>query len=181
MEEGRHAESHFLARLEPVAAPQEVSCPQFVLGTFALTRHERQRRRAFGPLFPQPVDPVIDVFELRHGRAPIAEYGGDLRRGPLLARNREDFPQARRNRVGYDIRRAGDAEAVAAEVMILVVIRIPTAVILHQAKIQYHAVGEGEGFFRNEHGLPRLVAPARPGVDAPRRVVLADTAWGIDA
>ena len=44
---------------------------------------------------------------------------------------------------------------------------------LFQAKIQLDAIGEREWSFGQEHDFARLIAPTRPGVNAPSRVTLA--------
>src|SRR6266542_6359669 len=147
--------------------------PQLVARTFSLARHQRRGGDAFGPLFPKRFDLLVDLIELRDGGAPITEDRGYLRGGSFFARDLEDFAHTSRERVGQGVGGAGDAEPEAAKVVVLIVIGVPAAVVLHQAKVEFHAVGERERLFRNENGLARLVAPARTGVDAPGGVVLA--------
>src|SRR5207245_573291 len=145
---------------------------------------ECESRGAFGPLFPERLDFVIGIFEFGNGRAPKAENGFDLGGRALLARSFEDFANVGRERIGSDVGGGRDAEAKAAEVMVLVIVGVPTAMLLGEPKIEDDAVGEHEGFFGKEHGLARLIAPARSGIDAPGSVLLAIDGkrdWAIDA
>src|SRR5205823_3838791 len=90
---------------------------------------------------------------------------------PLFAWNLEDLAHAGGNRVGNDVCPLGDAQAEAAEVVVLVVVRVPAAVVLHEPEIQHDAICESQRLLRNEHSLARLVAPPGPGVDAPGRLL----------
>src|SRR5213594_810935 len=96
MEEGGHAESHFLAGLEPVAASQHVRGSQVVAGTFSLACHQSQGGDAFRPLFPKWFNLLVDVIEFRDRGAPIAGDRGNLRGRSLLARDLENFAHAGR-------------------------------------------------------------------------------------
>src|SRR5438093_63450 len=120
MEERGHAERHFLAGLEPVAASQHVGGSQVVAGTFSLACYQRQGGHAFGPLSPQRLNLLVDPIELRQRGAPKTEDRGNLRGTSLLARDLEDFAHARREGIGNGVGVAADAEAEAPKVVVLI-------------------------------------------------------------
>src|SRR5262249_23573233 len=99
------------------------------------------------------------------------EDGGLLRRRTLRARDGENDTDLLRQRVGGRAAFAADREAKPAEVVVHVVVAVPTAVPLDQAERQHGAAGLGDIPRRGRDGLARLVAPAGPGVDAPGRLV----------
>ena len=67
-------------------------------GLLALLEH--QLRRAFGMLLPELLDLVVRLLPFGDRRPPVAEDGVDLGRRPLLARDRQDLADVRRQRVG---------------------------------------------------------------------------------
>ena len=123
---------------------------------------------------PQRLDPPIRFLPLGHGRPPVAEHASPSARRALGGWHRQDR-RARRpaadRPTAFSAR--GDREAEAAEVVVLVVVAVPAAVILHELERQPHAAGSFERLLEHEHGLARHVAAAGADVDAPGRVVVA--------
>ena len=173
MQEGRHAKGHFVSRFEPIAAFEQISSAPCVFGSMTLPGDECQRRSAFRPLLPKRLDLIVRFLEIRNGGAPKAEFRSDLRGCPFVPRRFENFPHRGWQRVGGHIGADGDAEAEAAQIMVLIIIGIPTAMLLRQPKIELDAIGKRERFLRNENVLAGLITPARPRVDAPGGVILA--------
>ena len=68
----------------------------------------------------------------------------------------------------------GDGETDAAEIVVLVVVTVPAAMILLEIENQSGcAAGIADGLVRIEDGFARLIAQAGAGVDAPAGFVFA--------
>ena len=76
---------------------------------------------------------------------------------------------SRRQRIGDGILGDGDREAEAAEVVVLIVVAVPAAVVLDKLEREPHAAGRFERLLEHEHRLARHVAAAGADVDAPGR------------
>src|SRR5262245_65651437 len=57
--------------------------------------------------------------------------------------------------------------------MTLVIIAVPAAMLLAQIEGENRSVWIGDGLFRGEDRLPRLISTARTGIDTPSRLFLA--------
>ena len=103
MQKRGNAGGDFLARLQPIAALKHV-CGAFFVPRLSFARDQGQRRRAFGPLFPERFDFFVRFFQFGNGRAPVTENGRDLRGRTFLARNFENVAHVLRQRIGNGIR-----------------------------------------------------------------------------
>ena len=124
-------------------------------------------------LFPQLRNTFVRFLPFRNRRAPAAENRLDLRRRALVARNGENVA----NVLGQGVRRrprgAGNREAKPADVVGLVVVAVPAAMILGEIERQQNVAWIRDGRLRQENGLAGLVSETRTHVDSPRRLVLA--------
>jgi hypothetical protein len=76
-------------------------------------------------------------------------------------------------RIGHRARRIGHGQSNTAQIVILVVVGVPAAVILLQIEIEDGAGLVLDRLFEIENRLARLIAQTRAGIDAPRRIVAA--------
>src|SRR5262245_15557999 len=116
-------------------------------------------------LLPEGLDSVVGFFPVRDGRPPVAEDRGCLRRCALVARRLEGFADGRRQRIGLDVCGAGYAKPEAAQVVILVVVAVPAAVILREAEFELRAALKLQRLLEVENGLPRYIAATGTDVD----------------
>ena len=129
LQERRHARRHRLARLEEVAALEDVRRRAASSCACSTSCDEPS-----GCCFHSASISVVGVLPLGHRRPPVGEDGVDLRRRPLVARRRRGSartsPAAGRPTASGCV---GDGEAEAAEVVVLVVVAVPAAVVLRRA------------------------------------------------
>src|SRR5436305_1713756 len=118
------------------------------------------------------VEPGIGLLPVGHRRPPVAEHGRDLGGGPLLPGYHQDLTDTGWDWVGDGVRGTRDRQPEPAEVVALVVVAVPAAVILSQVERQDRAAREGNRFLDREDRLARHVSPAGPGIDAPGGLVL---------
>src|SRR5262249_10279738 len=85
----------------------------------------------------------------------------------------EDLALRPGQRVGDGAGLAGDRQPEPADVVALVVVAVPAAVVLGEVERQDRAAGEDDRPRGREDRLARLVATPRPDVDAPGRLVPA--------
>ena len=78
-----------------------------------------------------------------------------------------------RQRVCPGTRRGCDREAETAQIVVLVVVAVPTAVILSEVEGQQGAAGIRDWSLSQEDRFARLIAQPRPYVDSPSRLFLA--------
>ncbi len=168
LQEARHARRHGPLRLEEIASLA-------ARGSSAAFRVHSSTNcdAAFGMLPPERFDRVVGLFPLGNRRPPVAEDRGNLGRRPLFPRDRQDLADVLRQRIGRRVRRVGDRQAEAAQIVVLIVVAVPAAVLLAEGKRQHRAAGKGDRFLRDKDGLTRLVAAAGTDVDAPGRFVVA--------
>src|SRR5262245_10488614 len=138
---------------------------------FALAQD--QLRRAFGVLAPQLGGLFVGLAEFGNGRAPVTEDRLNLSLRAAFARNRKYLANARRQGVGDGVRRSRDRKPHPPEVVVLVVVAVPSAVVLLQIKSQDRPAFIGDRFLGDEDGLARLVAQSGACVNSPRGLVLA--------
>src|SRR5439155_13896391 len=81
-------------------------------------------------------------------------------------------PDAGRQRVGFGPRRRRHRQAEPAEVVVLVVVTVPAAVVLRDVERQHRAGEVADRMFGGEDRLSRLVASAGAGVGPPGSVVV---------
>ena len=140
VQERRGPGLYCFAGLQEVAAHQQVRLAHL----FALGHHQLRRPRRV--LTPQRLNLVIGLLPFGHGRAVAGEG-------------------QRRDRFG--IGRVGRRQTEPAQVVVHVVVGVPPAVPLGQEHFQHRAFGEVHRLGEHEDGLARLIAAARPFVDAP--------------
>src|SRR5262249_19833293 len=70
-------------------------------------------------------------------------------------------------------RLARDRESEAAQVIVLIVVAVPAAVVLSKLEREDGALFKLDRLFEYKHGLSRYVATARTDIDAPGGVVFA--------
>ena len=91
-------------------------------------------------LLPERLDPVVGLLPLGHGRPPVAEDGRRLGRRSACSRG-----MARISRTlcgsgsAVGVRRGRDREPEAAQVVVLVVVAVPAAVVLRRVERQDRA------------------------------------------
>ena len=78
-----------------------------------------------------------------------------------------------RNRIGHGSRRRCDRQPEPPQVVVLIVVTIPAAMVLFEMNRQDRAPGEDDRFIQREDRLARLVAPAGTVVNSPGRFALA--------
>src|SRR5438874_9442627 len=109
----------------------------------------------------------------------MTEDGRDLRGAAPLARQGENLTQSRWDKVARlqeaRCRTVGrrDREAEAAEVVVLVVVAVPAAVVLHKVELDLAAIGQLDRLVGHEDGLAGLISPAGADIRAPGGLVLA--------
>src|ERR1043166_1828661 len=168
MKKRRLPSMEFLLCLDQPPATQHVSF------TWRLARKQRHRSRAVRIFLPERFDFFVRVLPVRHGRAPITEYHRDLNRRAFFTWHCKDVANFFRQRIGLHFAisfRRADAET--AEVVVHVVVAIPTAVVLLKADAPIRSVREAGRFLCDEYRFAILIAPARSHIDAPRRFVFA--------
>ena len=84
-------------------------------------------------------DPAVLFLPFGHGRPPIAEHAIDLLGRSLSGRHLQNRADIARQRIGNGILRRRDREAEAAQVVVLVVVAVPAAVILRELEREPHA------------------------------------------
>ena len=154
-------------RLQEIAARQKVRVARH------LARGQHQLRRAVRMLLPEGLDRVVGLFPFGDRGAPVAEDGGNLRRRALVAAG---WPECRGRLAAADRPRRsarGDREAEAAEVVVLIVVAVPAAVVLLEIEGQHGARREVRSACRRRRRPCAAVAAAGAGVDAPGRFVFA--------
>ena len=102
MQEGRHACTNHLRRLQKIAASENVRLPRLVACC------QRELRVSFGMLAPQLRDFFVGFAPLWHSGSPVAEDCGHLRRGALRSRSGEYCAHVPRQRVGNRAGSGGD-------------------------------------------------------------------------
>ena len=117
-----------LARLEEVAALEQVRLAR------ASRVLEHELRRALGMLLPEGLDPVVGLLPLGDGRPPVAEDGGRSAPGVRWSRGIARISRTSRGtRSAAASGRVGHREPEPAEVVVLVVVAVPAAVLLRRA------------------------------------------------
>ena len=167
MQEFRHARLDGLAGLQEVATHEEVGFTRLCAG------EQRELGGSLGVLPPQLRNPVVRRLPFRNRRAPVAEYGLGLGRRAPLPRDFDERTHACGERIGGRSRVRGDRETEAAEVIALVVIAVPAAVILHEIEGQDGPLGIGDRRLGRKHGVARLVTQPGTGIDPPGGLGLA--------
>ena len=167
MEETGHAGLDDVRRLEEFTALEQMRLAGFDAGL------ERQLRFTFGPLLPELFDLHCGFGELGQRAPPVVEHGGDLRGRTLLARDGEDVAHALRHGVRHDRPRVRcHAEAEAAEVVVLMQVAARAAVPLDETNVPDGSAREARVRRALENGLPVAIAPPRPRINTPRRVLV---------
>ena len=164
---------HLVGGLEPVAALEHVGRPLRFVDPITGAGHQGECRCPSRPLPPQRLDFRVGVLELGDRRAPVAEHRGHLGRRTSVGGNLEDLSDIGRDGVGHCLGVGRHAQAEPAKVVVLIVVRIVATVVLHELEQQHRALGELHRLLRDEHGLPSHIASTRPGINAPRGVLLA--------
>src|SRR5215468_1350277 len=124
-------------------------------------------------LTPQFGDLFVRLSEFRNGRSPVTEDRLNLSRRAAFARDRKYLAHARGQWIGHGVWRGRDRKPQAPQVVVLIVVAVPSAVILFQIKIQNRSAFIRDRLFSNKDGLARLVAKSGAGVNSPRGFVLA--------
>ena len=83
--------------------------------------------------------PAFVVLPVGDGRSPVAEHGAACAGVRSFGRDGEDLAHGRGQRVGHGASAVGHREAEAAEVVVLVVVAVPAAVVLHQLEREHRA------------------------------------------
>ena len=138
-----------------------------------LALYKRKLRRSLRMALPQRFDPPILLLPFGHGRPPIAEQRRRLLGRSFRGRYLHDRAHIRRQRIGNRILGRRHREAEAAQVVVLIVVAVPAAVVLHELEREPHAAGRFERLVEREHRLARHVAAAGADVDAPGRQIVA--------
>ena len=130
-------------------------------------------RRAFRPLLPQGFDAFVCRLKFSDRRSPVRKQRVLLCGGALFARNRQRGSDKSGKRIGDRSGTRCCRDAEATEVVIHVVVAVPTAVHLLERDFQHGPIFIRDRLLKNEDRVARLIASARSSVDAPRGVVLA--------
>src|SRR5262249_8668815 len=150
----------------------EVAALEYIGLARFLTGAQDQLRRAFWMLFPKLLDLGVGILPLRDARPPGAENGFFLGGGSALGRHRKQFSHAGWQRIGDGLFVVGHRKAETAEIVVLIVVAVPAAVVLRELECQQANLVEIERLVENENCLARHVAAARTEIDAPGRFVL---------
>src|SRR5439155_18948374 len=109
---------------------------------------------------------------LRNRRSPIAKQTCHLDRRALLTRRLKNFANRRWQRIGLGVLGGRNAESKAAQIVVLIVVAIPPAVVLRQLELELRPASKPDRFFQHKYCLPRHIAAARADINAPCRLVL---------
>src|SRR5262249_4552237 len=130
VEESRDAWADGLVRFQEITAFQQVRVARFP------TALEHKLRRPLGMLPPQFFNLRVAVGPLGDRRAPAAEDGCGLPRRTAGRGNCENIADTLRQGVGHSVCGRGDRQAEPAEIMVLVIVAVPAAVVLGYVKRQ---------------------------------------------
>src|SRR2546425_345455 len=128
MEESRDPGRDGFRRLEPISTAEQMCFTRLFAG------QQGQRSRAIGIPFPKIVDFCIRLFPIGHSGSPITEHGGYLYWRSLFPGDFENVANLLRKRIGFDwSRRSRSTDAEPAEIIVHVIVAVPSAMILPQA------------------------------------------------
>src|SRR5262245_12932750 len=95
-----------------------------------VARLHGQLRGSRRMLFPQRLDSFIFFLPFRNSRPPKAENRIVLSHGTELARDGEHLSNSWRQLIGLGLERGSHAEAEPPQIVVLVVVAVPTAMAL---------------------------------------------------
>ena len=116
---------------------------------------------------PQLIDPCVDIGPVLYRRTPIAENLARLLGRAVARGNPKKLPHLRGQRIGGGVRIRRHREPKAPQVMVLIVVAVPAAVLLADVERQDRAARIRDGLGGRENSLSRLIAPSRTGVEVP--------------
>src|SRR5690606_36147164 len=102
-------------------------------------RGERVLRSSRRMLLPELLDLVVRCLPIRNGSSPVAENRCLFARRPLGRRFSNRGTHRCRERIGLGTLGARHGESEAAQVVVLVVVAVPAAVVLGEAELQSYA------------------------------------------
>src|SRR5262245_31456989 len=124
-------------------------------------------------LVPQFFNSCVRVVPISDGRAEVAEERVGLGGGALVARNGKRGADVSRQRVSRWIGDSCDRKTKAPQIMVLIVVAVPAAVVLDQVDFELDSLWERNRLFGRKHGLARPVPASGTDIDAPCRFVFA--------
>src|SRR5579875_351076 len=167
MQERWHTRLNALGWLEKIATLEDVRL------TRLLTCLQHQLRRSFRMLLPQCLNAFVGLLPFGDGCAPVTKNGPFLGWRSLRGRDSEEIADVLRQWISLGIGVISEGKAEAAQVVVLVIVAVPTAVVLYQMERQHGTFGETDRFVKHKDGFARHIAAAGADVNAPGCLVFA--------
>src|SRR5262245_14578964 len=122
-------------------------------------------------LSPEGLDALVGLLPVGNRRSPVMKDRRFLGRRAPIARDGECVSDALRAWVGLRTGAGGQGNTQPTEIVALVIVAVPAAVVLRQVNGQQRAAGMVDRLVGKKDRLARLIPPSRSQVGAPRRLV----------